>query len=252
MSFKRKRFTTGVPLGYSPAGRLRSGPRVHRFVGRPTKRKMFRDGYDRVGGFYGRFSGSMGGGELKFKDLTLADAVVATAGSIAGSLNLIAQGVTEQERIGRKCTIRSLQWRYEVTLPEVDAAGTPSPADSIRVILFIDKQANGATAAITDVLETAALQSFKNLANQNRFVILMDKLHNIEYKGLSSDGAGVSSQAFVVHQYNMYKKCNIPLEFSGATGAITEIRSNNLGVILISSSGGVGFTSQIRLRFSDN
>ncbi len=215
------------------------------------KKRRFVKGQDRRSGFYGRFSGSRG--ELKFFDVTLDDAVVAGsgAGAITDSLNKIPQGVTEKERIGRKCTIKSIWWRYQVSLPGQDAGVTPKVGDSLRMILYQDKQCNGATATATDLLETATLQDFRNLANQGRFIIHMDKVVNINYGGMASDGAGVVSQAFVQRNATFYKKCNIPIEFSATTGAITEIRSNNLGVLLISAQGEVGFVSEIRLRFSD-
>lgn len=238
-----------------PYKRKRSSAATALMVYRPykspyKKRRTFVPGRDRVGGYYGRFSGR--GGELKFLDSTIVDAIVATAGSIEDSINLVAQGVTESERIGRKCVLKSVSWRYKVDLPEQDAQGTPGAGDTLRIIMFLDKQANGATAAITDVLETATHQSFYNLANQNRFSILCDKLHNINYAGLASDGAGVVSQALVIQNKTFYKKLDLPIEFSGTTGAITEIRSNNIGVILISDRGVCGFSSQIRIRFADS
>ncbi len=212
------------------------------------KRRRFTPGVDRVGGFYGRYSGR--GGEMKFHDVDLDDANIA-ASAITATINIIGQGVTESTRVGRKCTIRRIQWRYQISLPEVDALGTPASGDTVRIILYKDKQANGATANATDILEAAVWQSFRNLANSGRFDILMDKLHNINYMGLASDGAGVVSQAAVIHNYTFFKNCSIPIEFDNTTGAITEIRSNNIGVLLLSATQVAAFESGFRLRFSD-
>ncbi len=188
---------------------------------------------------------------MKFHDVDLDDAVVAAAGTVTATVNIIPQGVTEITRNGRKCTITQIQWRYECTIPEVDAAADPSTGDSVRVIMFLDKQCNGATAAVGDILEVTNWQSFRNLANTQRFQILYDKLHTLNYVGLASDNASVVSQAAVHRNFSFYKKVNIPLEFNSTTGAIGEIRSNNIGVLLISHGGGAGFESKIRLRFSD-
>ncbi len=213
------------------------------------KRRMFVPGRDRTGGYYGRFAS---GGELKFHDTTLVDAVVANTGGILNSLNLIAQGVTESQRIGRKCTVKSVYWHYEVTMPTQDAIAIPITGDSVRCIMYQDKQTNGATATAALLLEaTVTLQSFRNLANQSRFNILMDKVHTLNYRGMNSDGAGLTSQGKVVQEFKFYKKCNIPLEFDDTTGAITELRTNNIGILLISTNGIIGFSSKIRLRFSD-
>lgn len=192
-----------------------------------------------------------GGGELKFHDFTLNDAVVAAGGVITATINVIPQGISEVQRIGRKCTVTNVHWRYNYSLPELDAVVTPGPIDFLRVILYQDKQANGATAATTDILEAADIYSFRNLANSGRFNILMDKVHPMSYTTLASDGAGVVSSAGVTRWATFNKKCSIPLEFSGADGTIDEIRSNNLGVLLICPTGTIGFFSKFRLRFTD-
>ncbi len=223
----------------------------------PPQRKRARKvpivpGRTRVGGYYGRYSGPVGrGGELKFHDVALADAVVATGGNMTATVNIIPQGVTEIQRIGRKCTIKSINWRYQISLPEQDAITTPGGGDTVRVIMYLDKQCNGATAANTDILESNDWQSFRNLANTGRFVILLDKLHTLNYGTLASDGAGVVSSADVLREATFFKKCDIPIEFNSTTGAIGEIRSNNIGVMLMGHTGIAGFTSRIRLRFSD-
>ncbi len=215
---------------------------------RAGKRRAFRAGYDRTGGYYGG-GRRMLPTELKFHDVDLDDAVIAGPGTITPSINLIAQGATESQRIGRKCVLKSIMWKYRMSLPEVDAAGTFGPSDLVRVIMYLDKQCNGATAAVTDILESDDFQSFNNLANKNRFVKLMDKSYTFNYQAGGSDGAGVISGAQVDMNETFYHKCNIPLEFDAATGAITEIRSNNIGVLLLSRNGVCAFGSKIRLRF---
>ncbi len=198
--------------------------------------------------YAGRFAN---GGELKFHDVDLDDAIVSNSGTVTASINLIAQGVTESTRVGRKCTIKNIGWQYVYSLPEITAAGSPPPFDNLRIIMFMDKQANGVTAAVLDILETADFQSFKNLSNTGRFRTLMDKTIPLNYKA----GAGLTASSdwpSVTFKGSFYKSCNIPIEFSAGTGAITEIRSNNIGVLLISSANVSGFASKIRLRFSDN
>ncbi len=207
-------------------------------------------GRTRTGGYYGRFAPFSG--ELKFHDVQLVDAVVATGGVVTATVNVIPQGVTEITRVGRKCTLRSFNWRYRCTMPEVDAVATPAEGDGLRVILYQDKQTNGATAAVTDILETADMHSFRNLANTGRFNILMDKVHRLNYLTLASDTDAVVSSADVTREYTFFKKLNMPIEFNGTNGTIGEIRSNNIGVLLVSDIGSIGFDSRIRIRFSDN
>ncbi len=215
-----------------------------------TTKRTFVPGRDRVGGYYGRYAGREG--ELKFHDVDLDDAVVSGTGTVTATINIIPQGVTESQRIGRKCTLRRMGWRYSIELPEADAVATPPESGTVRMILFIDKQANGATAAVLDLLETATIQSFRNLANSGRFTFLCDKLHNLNYHNLASDNAGVVSAARTRFEFTFFTKLDLPIEFSSTTGAIGEIRSNNLGVLLISSATVCRFDSSIRIRFSDN
>ncbi len=193
-------------------------------------------------------------GELKFHDIDVDDAVVSASGTIqnSGSINLIAQGVTESERIGRKCVIKSINWRMTLDNPTFDAQGVPNSGETIRTIMYLDRQANGATATVTNILEVANLHSFNNLSEKNRFLILFDKFIDLNYGAMASDGAGVVSGSEVVVSDSFFKKCNIPLEFSAGTGALTEIRSNNIGVLSISRNGQGGFNSKVRLRFTDN
>ncbi len=218
-------------------------------VPQTKRRRTFSPGHDRVGGFYGRYSGR--DAELKFFNTTPNDAVVATGFDVISSVNLIAQGITENTRIGRKCTIKHIAWRYTVSLPEIDAQATAGPNDTIRVVLFVDKQCNGATATGPDIFEIDQYQSFTNLANQNRFRILHDRTVTLSYTSLASDGAGVVSSSGVRKDYIFNKSCSIPLEFSDVTGAITEVRSNNIGIAIGGDTGVAGFISRMRLRFSD-
>ncbi len=215
-----------------------------------VRKKRFVPGFSRTAGFYGRFSRTPRNPhpERKFHDLDINDATIASGGTITQvSCNIIPQGVTEIQRIGRKCTINTILWRYELLL----AAGTTSNAtDVVRIILYLDKQTNGATAAVTDILESDDFQSFNNLANSARFDILLDKTIAMNAIGLAGDGTTIDSPAHIA-QFTFFKKCNIAIEFSATTGAIGEQRTNNIGLLLLSRSGLVSFGSKMRLRFTD-
>ncbi len=191
-----------------------------------------------------------GNGELKFHDVPMDDAVIAANGSILkDSVVLIAQGVTESERIGRKCVVESINWRYAVGLVSEVGAGAQD-ADTVRVILYWDKQTNGAVATVTGILETDDYQSFRNLANGGRFTILMDKTLSFNPRAGAGDGAANDWPATIMN-YTFYKKCNIPIEYDSVNGVLTELRSNNLGVLLLSKKGLCSFESNLRIRFSD-
>ncbi len=237
-------FTPRNGKRYRAAGALR---RAHQ--ARATRRGTPRPGYERLVGYYGRFTRGATT-ELKFHDLDIDDAVIATGGVIAeDSCNGIAQGVTESQRIGRKCTIKSIGWRFKLNLPS--DTGFSTSGDIVRVILYLDRQCNGATATTLGILETADFQSFNNLANKNRFLTLMDRTYSLNSTAAAGNGTTNITTTWIMND-SFYKKCNIPVEFDSTTGAITEVRSNNIGVLLVCEDGEAGFTSKMRLRFSDN
>ncbi len=206
-------------------------------------------GHLQTSGYYGRFSGPSA--ELKFHDVDLDDALIAQAGTITGTINIIAQDVTEKTRVGRKCTIMAINWRYDIVLNDTGTANTT--AESVRVIMYLDKQTNGAPATALEILETDDYQSFNNLANKSRFMILLDRQHDLSAtSGSGQNAADVFGE--VIQSGTFFKKVNIPIEYdnSASTGAITTIRSNNIGVLLLAKDGNLcTFASKIRLRFSD-
>ncbi len=212
-------------------------------------------GITRTGGYYGRYAYGKGKqGELKFFDTALSFQVDTSLEVPAtGQLSLIPQGVTESERVGRKCVIKSIQI-------EGIAALTPAASATTAVLSYIwivlDKQANGAVATASGAggvfTSTVAGSALRELSNQTRFRILKKiVIPNAPMAGVS---AAFNS---AVKSISCYLKCNIPLEFNAATGAITEIRSNNIFLLAGSAGSGVQddlvtVTGNARLRFADN
>ncbi len=240
--YKRKRDSGHVVAVYKP----RPAAYKKRKVG---PQRPFRAGRDRVGGYYGRFAGA--NAELKFKDTTVDDAIIAANGVITDSVNLIGQGTGESQRIGRKCTIRSILWRGALSIPRLETEGSPGASERFRLIMYQDKQANGAAATQAGILETTIYDSYRNLSNSGRFVILMDKFVCLNYQTLSHHADNSFSMAENQRQFQYYKKCSIPLEFDNTVGAITELRSNNIGLLIVSEGGTGALLSQVRMRFSD-
>ena len=165
-----------------------------------------------------------------------------------GQLVLIPQGVTESTRVGRKCVIKSIEILASLILAPSTAAAL---AGNTVMYLMLDKQCNGAAAAVTDPFTSSLVTTARrNLSNSTRFVILKKWVH------IWNPAGGVSgaynNMAKFVHYY---KKCNIPLEFSSTTGAITELKSNNIFLIAGASDASIDdlvtVTGACRVRFSD-
>ncbi len=185
--------------------------------------------------------------EMKFFDTALTPTNFISGGSIVlSSLNLIPQGAGESQRIGRKCDIKSISMRYAIRfLPSTVAADT-----IVRVIVYQDKQANGAAATVAGIIEDADFQSFRNLAEKGRFRTLMDKTVAVNATAAASVATPNNEIFAHSYQYQFHKKCHIPIEFNLGAGALTEIRSNNLGILIIGRDTDLAnFECIVRVRF---
>lgn len=215
----------------------------------PTLPPLGRSGETRVVGYYGRYNNPENRTvENKFFDTTLSFTFDSTGEVPAtGQLCLIPQGTEGDERIGRKTTIHSIQIRGRMTYdPLTSGNGTAQ----VYFYLVQDKQCNGTAAAITDVLTTNSMAgAMINMANSSRFRILKRFVWTFNATG-GVEGAWGPMQGSM----DYFKKCNIPVEFSSTTGALTEIKSNNIFLLAGASSladDATAFAGTCRLRFSD-
>ncbi len=186
--------------------------------------------------------------ELRFFDVAVDDAVIAAGGTIAAdSTNKLAQGTLEEERVGRRATLVRLDWRYTVELPLATASA--DTGDVVRVVLYLDKQCNGASAAVTDILSSAAFDEHILPVNQDRFELLYDATHDMIPRAGGLASGSVRWGPDTLHEVVSFEVTPIEVEFSGTTGAIDEILSNNVGVMLLSRDGHCTFVSKLRWWF---
>lgn len=193
-----------------------------------------------------RYYGQMGS-EMKFFETDLAVTGTNT-GVIEASLNLVPEGTTQSQRIGRKMTIKGVYIRGVINADST----TPTP-DRMRVIVYQDKQANGATATAANILDSPTsglINGFRNLTETGRFRILKDETYDVNiYNGNATAAIRRTRVTYKCYLANL----NIPIEFSSTTGAITEIRSNNVGMLFIttlaSGSAASDFVGTARIRY---
>jgi hypothetical protein len=230
-------------------GRKRArGPTHYR-----AAKKQRSNGYTRRSGFYGRFAGTRN--ELKFFDSVASSTALAATGTVnSTSINLIDQGNGESQMIGRKVVIKSILLRANLVLPQSSNATLASVAggDTYRIVMVLDKQANGAAPTVAALFEDTDIRTMNDLENSQRFTIIK------EWKGslngeINHDGA-IYFRGDKDRYIKWYKKCSIPIEFApmgGGSRVIGEVKSNNVAILGFSASGTMSFTFRVRIRYSD-
>lgn len=215
--------------------------------------KEFVPGRDRRVGTYGRFTGS--DVELKYVDTVIAAAAISAAGNILnlGTICVVPQGAGPNERIGRKITVKMVQYRCNLTLNAVTGSANPRQPETVRIIVYEDKQCNGVAATVLNILTTATYDSFRNLTESNRFRILLDSTEDLNYASAGVLAGPVWGANGYTKSVANYMKCAVPIEYSNdfTTGVISTIRSNNIGVMLIAAAGICVANHSFRIRYTD-
>lgn len=214
-----------------------------------SNKYKFNRGYDRTAGFYGRYNRSSlrssSVSELKYFDTSISTLVPTTGVIIptAGTLVPIPVGTGPSERIGRQVRVKSINAYLTVS-----KNSSNNSTETVRLLYVLDTQCNGATPTVAEILASPAHNSFRNMANTKRFVILRD--HEINITSQTWDGTNFAS---VSRQVNFFRKVNIPVEYDQTlnTGAITTIRSNNLIILAICQAGNGHVAGTVRIRYDD-
>lgn len=139
--------------------------------------------------------------EIKSVDTTLSGLSFDSTASRILALNLTSQGNAEQNRNGRKISLKSVLIRWAITV-----ANDPTTAakDYLRLLLVYDRQPNAALPATADILQdtdkagTNSTSAFSglNLSNADRFKVLRDSSWDIPFAfdSIGGGGGNVSTQ----------------------------------------------------------
>lgn len=247
-----------------PKRTYRSAFKSRGFRGRTKRFKRGTRGFTRVSGNYGRYRwgfkrgmGALSRPELKFWDTETQAEQLGGPGSgivLIPSLNELVQGTGNSQLIGRKAVIKSITMKGTMELLYKSAATYSVEAgDSYRLVLVLDRQANGAAPLWTDVFVDASVESMIRLENSMRFTIIKEWIGSMNTMYTYNTTLNTFVAPGVLKTWKWSKKCNIPLEFvDGASGDIADVKSNNLVLMGISVVSNMYFTSNFRIRFADN
>lgn len=175
-----------------------------------------------------------------------------SVGTIVPTLNDIGEGTSNQNRIGRQVILESLHMRYYIKLNSNTASGFVPASDAVRVLIYLDKQANGAAAIPLDLLSIDNFLSFNEIDNSGRFVTLGEIIEDMNVLAITQNGVGNYSAADAYKTGEWHRNVRIPIDFSGPLGLLSNISSFNIGVLIISlRDTETRFRGKVRVRFTD-
>lgn len=191
----------------------------------------------RTGGFWGVSQRPI----MEKKYLDVQDTTDVTLNGAVVPLNLIAAGTDFNQRIGRRIRIKSWQCRFYANLEN------SSSAAALRIMLVYDKQTNGSTPALTDIIDPTTTPSnffgMINLNNRDRFVMLMDKVFALD------NGRGYTMV------FKKFKKLNHDTVYSATTAAIGSVATGGLFWVTVGNqtagAADIDMNSAHRIRFID-
>jgi len=203
----------------------------------------------RTGGFYGLNNGrSM----VERKVIDFPDAVYTINTTSNGFLmNGVGTGTDFNQRIGRRINVTSIQLRGYFDLNQT----TSTDIDACRMMIVQDCQPNGVTPNLSDVLTvdpTSGLvhpNAFMNLNNRERFKVIWDKLISLGCYERNVGNIFYNAKPYI----DVYKRVNIPVEFSATGNTIGSIATNSILFFIFGSAGTATwkFSTNARLRFTD-
>jgi len=190
--------------------------------------------------------------EKKFLDTNLSAGMgeFSTSGVRQADFAIMASGSGNGQRIGNRITVTNINAHLNIQ-SGISASNPGMNNTVVRVIMGIDKQANGASPDVLDVLQTASPYAFRNMYTLNRFVILKDKL--LALNPQASD-ASYTGQVSRVLKFSW--KGQLPILYSDTTASISVIESNNIFLLVIAdraATGGQldGAFGTVRIKYTD-
>lgn len=192
----------------------------------------------RTGGFLGL--------ELKFFDnkrpnVTLAASNDASSGELDPAaddcLNAIKEGPGQQQRIGRKCVLKSIHVTGQVESDGIDLTGVGLRKAYFFIALVLDTQTNGATLDSEDVFTNLAADAdlsaspARNIEHQSRFKILKSVRLSQPVSSVITDGAVTGSVSGYQIPFTLNAKMNLPVNFVSVDGGIASIVDNSVHLI---------------------
>lgn len=179
--------------------------------------------------------------ELKSFNGPVTDTVASGAGAACLiPIEDIIQVDTDDTREGNIIHVKRIVFRYTVfdTVPGL-----------VRIIWFIDRQSNGATPTVTQVLNAANPVSYYNSTlvighGGARFSILGDETRALN--------PGYSGAAQILNVAEKEFKMNMPVTYLASTGAASDVGTNNVWCFVLGNTGTATVRHNCQIQYTDN
>jgi len=144
--------------------------------------------------------------------------------------------------------MKSLYFRLDV---QPNPATSVSAGDFVRILVIYDCQTNSTAPVVSDVLATAAYNSPMNLANRDRFKILMDK--NVTMGANVYTGSTLTAGDPQPKIVKVFKRMNLETVFGDVDATVASMKTGSVYLLLINKTNtGSSSTLYSRIRFIDN
>jgi len=216
-------------------------------------------------GMLTRYSGRVP--ELKWVDIGNNNLTSASYAAPVTPINLFqtVQGGAGYQRIGQRVQLHSLQIRGQIY-----PTATQTGSCNLRVLVVYDRQANAAQCAYSDVITnvsaagtaTQSITGFVNMANRERFIVLIDEVlwcPALSIAGGSATVTGLvtgSDKVQSMFNFSRYVKLKgLETHFNNTNGGTyADIQTGMLTMFFAADGAGSTnwiFNWQSRVRFQD-
>lgn len=170
--------------------------------------------------------------ELKHKDTSIGAATPTVAGSLV-LLNNLSQGDSETARTADEIRATSIQVRG-LLYNDMTITGAGASSTRVRMILFWDRQPNGAAPTVATLLDTSVASAFFAPYNddyQKRYKILKDV--TMDFNPNWGISAGTTQQNFG-KTFHFKRRLARRVQYDGNAGTIADIQTNSLYILFLS------------------
>lgn len=192
--------------------------------------------------------GAPAAGEMKYKDTMAATTATATGNFMC--IGAVARGDEAFERSGRQITVKSVQVRYIVRCPTNTVPTASQPFNCVRMMLFVDRQANASTPTLAQLLTDStagqACASNYNPEYKRRFYFLADQVVSSVPSFMTAASTGPTSAYRQILRF-----MNLKVEFNnGDAGTVADINTNAIWLVVLGDHALLGAGSDPNVQVS--